>query len=124
MKTEWSTALRSGKYEQGSDELCTVTENDSFEFCCLGVGGLIIDKMSTSELRGKICLPVSEDPKTLASKLSDEIQIALSMANDGGNRIEILIAFRTAGYKSTPRLYKQNNKATFKTIADWIDKNL
>ena len=35
-KKQWINALTSGRYEQGSGELCTPT-NEGDQFCCLGV---------------------------------------------------------------------------------------
>jgi hypothetical protein len=36
IKTKWLTALRSGNYEQGREQLATLTEGGT-TFCCLGV---------------------------------------------------------------------------------------
>ena len=33
----WIKALRSGKYKKGVDHLCTINENGSRSYCCLGV---------------------------------------------------------------------------------------
>lgn len=38
LQDKWVKALRSGKYEQGAERLCTQTDSDQeAKFCCLGV---------------------------------------------------------------------------------------
>ena len=37
VKEKWLEALRSGKYKQGRNVLCSVNENGDRTYCCLGV---------------------------------------------------------------------------------------
>lgn len=37
LKQQWLEALRSGKYEQGQSNLCSISYRGGFEHCCLGV---------------------------------------------------------------------------------------
>lgn len=37
IRDAWTTALESGKYEQGRNRLATVNPNQSVSYCCLGV---------------------------------------------------------------------------------------
>ena len=36
-KDKWIAALRSGQYQQGRSLLCTIRDDDSKAYCCLGV---------------------------------------------------------------------------------------
>lgn len=42
IKTKWVEALRSGKYKQGRDALCTAKNAENF-YCCLGVLCDVVD---------------------------------------------------------------------------------
>jgi hypothetical protein len=117
-KAKWVAALRSGEFKQGQGAL----RQDVFShgqgttvgqtYCCLGVAQ---------------CVLGGQQPKKNASVLranrfglSTKLQEALAEANDGGAGARH--AFNDLGLP-TPRLNK-DGKATFTSIANWIEKYL
>lgn len=125
-KRTWLSALRSGLYKQASGKLRQVEERyDSHTrkyeevtvgHCCLGVAACVIKgrqpKRGTSLLR----------PGTFG--LSKALQYALAIANDGDKLSERRKAFKAAGFDDIPEAAKNNGRSNFKSIADWINKNL
>lgn len=107
-KKTWLKALRSGKFKQGKGQLCS---DDRSEHCCLGVayvaitGKPVYDKTAEYLKNGKF-------------GLSEDVQMALACANDG----DVDDEFKELGLPQ-PRL-NNNGKASFNSIANWIEKYL
>jgi len=107
-KALWVRGLLSGKYKQGTGALRT----EDGKYCCLGVA--------------QECIAGTKPPAHKAFLrsgrfgLSHDLQVALAEANDGGeDRVSF---FKKAGFNTYPGRY--GSKASFKTIANWIKKNL
>lgn len=89
-REQWTTALRSGQYKQGTGQLYMPT---SKSFCCLGVlahlaGGEPV-KGEDSVIKfpnGALCHAFI--PKELEEMLGIEDQVVLSRMNDLGNTFE------------------------------------
>jgi hypothetical protein len=69
-KNKWIKALRSGKYEQGSGQLCETMYNGDKYYCCLGVAKQI---RLCQERKGSYNSLVSYNfiPAEIQSKLTD-----------------------------------------------------
>ncbi len=117
LKAKWVAELRSGKWQQGRDELKTterwdadrgiVVDLEAPNYCCLGVlreisGGAILENPDGSE---------TLDPET--SGLNETTQEQLAARNDGGRY-----------WISANQDYKRFDPHTFAEIADWIEENL
>lgn len=130
-RIQWTTALRSGKLKQGRRVLGNRLVNGEFRFCCLGVAAHTIDDIPVSGFGKQSFLfsEKSEDQNFNTYGLSNQLQKALACANDGSSSVEAIEqVFLDAGYNTTPVLYTEyssgKSRATFESIADWIDENL
>lgn len=125
-KAAWVKALRSGKYRKGAGSLKQRLVSGKMAYCCLGVAceiGLVkADAAGTSS--------ITEAGFVDSHWLSDQIQEALSTANDGyPTRCRITEAFNALNLPSPKLSGKSNGKkgqyaAGFKSVANWIEKNL
>lgn len=104
IKAKWLKALRSGKYKQGKEFLYTVC-GDEHQFCCLGVLAHIASPVPWRRDNSSSSVYLFDgDPALLPESfrrkvgLDEEAQDKLISMNDNGKR--------------------------FKTIANWIEKNL
>lgn len=124
-KKKWTTALRSGHFEQGEGKLFNKLNET---YCCLGVAQCVLTEKTPK--KGDVYIP-----RNIAKRfgLSPDLQAALAVANDGHNnygepvRNYVRAAFTDAGYTSIPKdVAKKSYKyrSSFKHIADWIDENL
>lgn len=124
-RKKWVNSLRSGKFKQGRGRLHELDDNGGDLFCCLGVAACVIGGLPVKKLAYNYTL--NDISTTDNYGITAPLQTALAYANDGGTKIGIKNSFTGTGFKTTPRLYKQRSgmyKATFKSIANWIDKNL
>lgn len=112
-KAKWLRALRSGKYKQGHGALKTSTG-----YCCLGVAFCV--------LQPEEVVPAHKSYLKYGKYgLSEGLQKALAHANDGDDcREGIKDAFNNAGYDTMPKLSRRTGRASFKSIANWIEENL
>ena len=96
--TKWLQALRSGKYKQGKNRLCSVDG----EYCCLGVAG---------EVAGNDVKPKGKLRAFLRHEEFDNIPDELigdSMENGLVNILSV----------------KNDSSESFDSIADWIEQNV
>lgn len=107
-KKTWTTALRSGKYKQGSGQLVNYAGD---KHCCLGVAQCAIGGRQPKRTAGLL--------RSGRFGLTNTVQVALAAANDGC--VDVDNEFKNLGVPK-PRL--KNGKATFGAIANWIDKYL
>jgi len=103
LRDEWVAALRSGKYEQGQDQLKT----SAGEYCCLGVLcevlGVDLERANVNGVK------VGEATGTETAAL-------------GGDPLELV---RALHYKTRSRLAKLNdNGASFEELAGVIEKTV
>lgn len=112
-KATWLRALRSGKYKQDQGTLKT-----SRGYCCLGVAFCV--------LQPKVEVPTHKSYLESGKfGLSESLQKALAHANDGdATKEELEGAFLKAGYATHPETSRRTGRASFRKIADWIEKNL
>lgn len=105
-KKVWTTALRSGKYKQGTNSLVSY---DGDSHCCLGVAQCELGRRK----------PNSDQSMLRPGRfgLTGNVQLALAAANDGC----VTDDFKTLG---VPQPKLRNGKATFGSIANWVDKYL
>lgn len=107
LRDKWVEALRSGDYEQGMDALCSPSEDsDGFKYCCLGVLFEVengedawIDPGPGFSLEVK--QPVAEEYSACSfyqGPLARDAASELAKMNDNG--------------------------ASFKAIADWIEEKV
>lgn len=97
LKDKWVTALRSGKYEQGSGRL-----RNGDKFCCLGVLCDVIDPTGWNLLNSWTSHDNHQDNhKVSINVVPDVIQNVLIKMNDS-----------------------PSNKRSFNDIADWIESNV
>jgi hypothetical protein len=119
---EWTTALRSGKYEQGQNALC-----DGSAFCCLGVLAEVsgFEKRVDPEFqyveyrfpwRDGVLNEEAVIPPVLQAELLEDLDLGMRVpATEIDGR-----EFWSEDLHT--RLIKLNdNGATFETIADYID---
>lgn len=125
-RTKWTTALRSGQFQQGRKYL----KCDGY--CCLGVASVAVDNIEPAV-----------DAKMLPDQhfgLGTKLQLALGLVNDGSSEENISDYFSEAGYNTIPKVttYSYGDgtqvfqsitvnpmvRADFNSIADWIDENL
>jgi hypothetical protein len=102
VKTKWVNALRSGKYRQGKGHLCEFNSKGRLRHCCLGVLGNIVG-------------------------VDNESMNGWSMPSDIAWEGIFTKAFKkdSVGNISFNHLARLNdNKKSFKYIANWIEKNL
>lgn len=111
VKKRWIAALRSGKYKQGRKRLCSI-KNGKSKYCCLGVltdieydGYWYYDKLEGWHIK----VPHKEGDYPESDQLVPELaeKCALSLEN-----VEELIWMN------------DNERCSFKEIANWIQKNL
>jgi hypothetical protein len=106
-KKTWTTALLSNKFKQGRGFLKTARGS----YCCLGVAKCVIGGKDIAVGGGH--LPNGK------FGLSERVQGALAAANDGG---AVITSFKIAGYE--PPVRDKGRGCSFKSIANWINKNL
>lgn len=108
-KKVWTSALRSGEFKQGDG--CLI-ENDygQTKHCCLGVAAEVLGDRKPRE--GEHMLRHGR------FGLASSVQHALAAANDG----QIGNEFKNLGVPQ-PRLNREG-RATFGSIANWVDKYL
>lgn len=118
-RKKWTAALRSRKFKQGIGTLRETLGEGDDRHCCLGVAVCAIDNKQPST------------QKVMLSRgkygLSLNLQSALALINDGSDKREIAEYFQDAGYDNVPTVRKTDDgdyKASFGSIANWIDKNL
>lgn len=109
-KKIWTAALRSGKFKQGRGALVVKTTEGS-KHCCLGVAQCVLGERPPRQ--GESLLREGR------FGLSKTLQQTLASANDGQNA---KLTFEKLGV-SPPRL-NSRGRATFTSIANWVDKNL
>ena len=109
LKSKWTEALRSGKYEQGEGVLY---DKESDSYCCLGVLCSIVGPSSYDIVRAEVPdgdfykdnnIELGGDWSFLEGEYQESAEYKLTMMNDGGE-----------GY----------DKKTFTEIAEWIEKNI
>jgi len=113
----WVKALRSGKYKQGASKLCQ-NPGAGIEHCCLGVLA-DINGYSKELIRGRAILDLPGmqekcDIKSASGKIRDDI-----------NNISKTITVRsgTRKFMSVDLAHINDEGASFKAIATWIEKN-
>lgn len=94
-KKTWIKALESGNYHQGIGQLKYNTGGNNYRYCCLGVAERVCLEIPNSNINGGKLTSFSK--KEL--EISDAVQDRLIELND-------------------------DQKLSFKEIADWIRKNL
>lgn len=114
-KRKWVKALRSGEYKQGAGRLYQNDYDGVDKYCCLGVAFNALDAWIEKVERSYLSLDVFNDLPQIGGmeapsvlNLRREMRGALANANDNtipGDHIRI-------------------RAATFKELADWIEKNL
>lgn len=105
-KKEWIRALKSGKYKQGRQRLKIIHKDKSNSYCCLGILCNIIAKKGLGKWEKRNFIYNDDIFETeLEGDLMDEVEL---------HGIE------------QDHLIKMNDqdKSSFKKIADYIDKNL
>lgn len=120
-KQKWVEALRSDQYQQGGGVKCYLVDDGTRRFCCLGVAEHVIGGVKPSHINGAYL----DDTKNYG--ISNTLQSALGVVNDGNTAAYIKGCFKDAGYATYPKLdVAVNNvhKASFKAIADWVEENL
>lgn len=96
-KDKWLTALRSGEYEQGREQLYTASDNT---YCCLGVACHLINPEIIRDFGGygfPSAIPESRHSELPDILLEDYFTEEVAAINDSG--------------------------VTFEHIADWIERN-
>jgi hypothetical protein len=112
LKAKWIKALRSGQYRRGVTRLVS---EDGKQFCCLGVLADVQGCIWQETRYGNLKPIMPRGQKTFSSNSAD---------NDDG---EYLKPSKAGGLPLAEqvRLAKMNDGgATFKKIADYIEKNL
>lgn len=102
-RDKWCEALRSKKFDKGTDYLHNITTN---QYCCLGVLCKIFDKFNLS--------------KTF-------MEIEIAYANDKGSLLDdSLLKFFGLPEEQMYELTQLNDTtaANFDNIADWIESNV
>lgn len=94
-KNRWLKALRSGKFEQGNNYLY-----NGETYCCLGVAS---------------CIATGNKPKQGQQYISER-NLKTPKILRGGNNLTDLLADMNDG--------RNRFKMSFKSIANWIEKNL
>jgi hypothetical protein len=111
-RKQWTTALRSGDYQQGQSALCRLVGAHK-EYCCLGVLADLLGQLVPSSMSRDL-LAVGMPPGSVVfrpGELIDEaIQQRLAVMNDGEADDDDIVEMIPA--------------APFTTIAGWIDENL
>jgi hypothetical protein len=91
-KQAWIDALRSGRFEQGRDNLCNIETN---EYCCLGVYAEINNLFSSTSRNGlkiaKDCF--LGDIYVPDSEIDRKTQIILAGLNDDGKSFEVIATY-------------------------------
>lgn len=106
IKEKWLCALRGGKYKQGRNVLKKKNEKGEIEYCCLGVLCDIYLKNNNGKWVQGMSYSCEGRQNTLPNGVKD-----WSNFDD---------------FRKEERLINQNDtkKENFKTIANWIEKNL
>lgn len=127
LKQQWVNALRSGKYEQGPNQL-----RHKDEFCCLGVLCDIVEPHwiacdSTSEGSYRWAggdevavnyLP-SDFAKDVFGEWYEDHEITLNYVNGEG-----MLKTTTVSIDRAPAILNDDAGMSFEEIADWIEANL
>lgn len=79
LKTKWTNALRSGKYEQTTGRL----HDGGRGYCCLGVLHLISTGQKPRQLWGN-------DKPVCVKQLGKRVELELAMVNDDGVPFEMI----------------------------------
>lgn len=111
---KWIKALRSGKYKQAREKLCKVDSKGNERFCCLGVACDLFIK-SGGDLESEDSIDGFRWYGSDDSSLPGAVQSWLGLSSDTGNLIPFSFGNSLAG--------KNDNGASFKQIADIIEKN-
>jgi len=122
-KKIWVEALRSGKYEQGKEALCSQSTSGGKQFCCLGV--LVDCYMKHS---GKYFWQLAGNPSFwhwyFPYGLSDKYNSgSLPDAKDFRDWIGNM-SFSSSDAEIELMTLNDDKDFTFAEIADWIEENL
>ena len=113
---KWVKALRSGKYKQATGFLKVKEDSGDCSYCCLGVLGEI-NKLGDSFLVSKDLLD------------SYQVREACNIATCSGTpfdeegNVDILLRVKNKYVTFDSLAYANDNGASFKSIASWIEKN-
>jgi hypothetical protein len=110
---EWVKALRSGNYQQGQARLKFKNDEGEFSYCCLGV-------------LGEISGVDSQDLEIFSQLYTHEMQEKAGITSWYGtptseDKINVKIGNRLQSFASLA--HANDRGATFKEIANWIEKN-
>lgn len=114
IKKKWLKALRSGEYEQGRERLCSIAEDGTHRFCCLGV--LVNEVEGFAEYGepgeyGGLGVPTRKFIKRVGLDRHPSAIDELTYRNDGGIITEGDMTIHT-------------EPQTFEQIAAYIEKHL
>lgn len=120
--TKWVKALRSEKYKQGKELLCT----DDDKFCCLGVLCDLYQKEAKRNKKAQLDSHVDEDIGCVvysgeSEALPDEVKDWAGLKTNVGETIDIKTTARYSTYNSLAHMNDGGLK--FKTIANFIEEH-